>query len=347
MTTSAHRPAGARVSVIAAVLALGSALLAGCGSGGTGTSSGTGALTNVTVGVGGTIFDTPLRVAAAKGFFREEGLNVTFITLTSSIYSIALQSNSVQFLNDSPSDFLTAVGRSLPEVAVSMDGAGSPLGLIVSTRFAKQHGLTAQSPPSVVAKALVGSTGGASSSVTKGQAGIFMREYGVNPDAVHYATLPSPSSDQAALRNNEIDWFITSEPVPLEAQDSGAGIVVAGPDRVPDWSIARSGYGQVVVVRTSFAGQNAGLVRRFVDAVRQGSTYTRAHESQAAAIMKKTLTGATPSTLLASLRLVGWPTTGAMSGSGWTTSEAFISKEGALHAGAKLPGSAWTDQYLP
>ena len=41
-----------------------------------------------------------------------------------------------------------------------------------------------------------------------------------------------------------------------------------------------------------------------MDAVRQGSTYTRAHESKAAAIMKKTLTGATPSTLLASLRLV-------------------------------------------
>jgi NitT/TauT family transport system substrate-binding protein len=341
MTTSAHCRAGARISVIAAVLTLCSALLAGCGD------SGTGKLTNLTVGVGGTIFDAPMRVAEAKGFFRQEGLNVTFITLTASIYSIALQSNSVQFLNDSPTDFLTAVGRNFPEVAVSMDGAGSPLGLIVSTRFARQHGLTEQSPPGVVAKALVGSSGGASSATTKGQAGIFMREYGVNPESVHYVTLPSPSSDQAALRNNEIDWFITSEPVPLEAQDSGAGIVVAGPGAVSAWTIARSGYGQVVVIRKSFADQNAGLVRRFVDAVQEGSAYTRTHEVEAASIMKQTLPGAAQSTLLASLRLVDWPTTGAMNGSGWATSMAFISKEGAIPGGTKLSRSGWTDQYLP
>jgi NitT/TauT family transport system substrate-binding protein len=174
-----------------------------------------------------------------------------------------------------------------------------------------------------------------------------MREYGVNPQSVHYVTLPSPSSDQAALRNNEIDWFITSEPVPLEAQHSGAGIVVAGPSAVSAWAIARSGYGQVVVIRKSFADQNAGLVRRFVDAVQEGSAYTRTHEIEAASIMKQTLPGAAQSTLLASLRLVDWPTTGAMNGSGWATSMAFISKEGAIPGGTKLSRSGWTDQYLP
>jgi NitT/TauT family transport system substrate-binding protein len=203
------------------------------------------------------------------------------------------------------------------------------------------------SPPGVVAKALIGSSGGASSSVTKGQAGIFMREYGVDPDSVHYVTLPSPSADQAALRNNEIDWFITSEPVPIEAQASGAGIVVAGPGAVPDWSIARSGYGSVVVVRGGFADQNAGLVRRFVAAVQQGSAYTRTHENEAASIMKQTKPGVTASTLLASVRLVGWPATGAMSESGWATSMAFISKEGSLPGGTRLSRSGWTDQYLP
>lgn len=332
---------GTRVRVIAAVLALCASLLAGCGA------ANPDGLPTVTVGVGGTIFDTPLRVAAAKGFFRAAGLNVNFVTLTASIYAVALQADSVQFLNDSPTDFLTAIGRDIPEIAVNMDGAGSPLGLIVSTRFAHQHGLTAQSPPAVVAKALIGSTGGTSSPTTKGQAGIFMREFGVDPGAVHYVTLPSPAADKAALQNNEIDWFITSEPVPLEVQDAGAGVVVASPNSVPAWTIPRSGYGQIVVVRKSYADANTDLVRRFVLAVQQGSAYTRAHEAEAVSIMDKTMTGVARPTLLASLRLVDWPTTGTMSQDGWLTSMSFISKEGALPKGTTLSTTGWTNQYLP
>jgi len=329
------------VGALVAALALSSGLLAACGSG---EADG---LTTVTVGVGSNIFDTPMRVAEEKGFFRAAGLNVKFITLTASIGAAALQSDSVQFLNDSPNDFLTAVSRKIPEIAVNMDGGGNPLGLIVSTKFATEHGLTAQSPPEVVAKALAGSTGGASSATTKGQAGLFMREYGVDPATVHYVALPSPAADKASLANNQIDWFVTSEPIPLEVQEDGDGIVVASPDTVPVWSTPRSGYGQVVVVRQSFAEENPDLVRRFSTAVQQGSAYARTHESEAVNIVKKTLTGVPDDVLLAGLRLVDWPETGAMSAEGWDKTMTFLSKVGALPKGTKLPQSSWTNQYLP
>ncbi len=332
---------GMRVRVIAAVLALCASLLTGCGA------ADPDGLPTVTVGVGGTIFDTPLRVAAAKGFFRAAGLNVKFITLTASVYAVALQADSVQFLNDSPTDFLTAIGRHIPEIAVNMDGAGSPLGLIVSTRFAAAHHLTSTTPPATVAKALAGSVGGASSATTKGEAGIFLREYGVNPASIHYVTLPSPAADKASLTNNQIDWFVTSEPVPLEVQAAGDGLVVASPDTVPAWSIPRSGYGQVVVVRQSYAGANADLVRRFVRAVQQGSAYARANETDTVNIVKQALTGVSGPALLASLRLVDWPANTAMDAKDWTTSMAFISKQGALPKGTKLTTTNWTNQYLP
>jgi len=34
-------------------------------------------------------------------------------------------------------------------------------------------------------------------------------------------SLPSPAADKAALNNHEIDWFVTSEPLPLQIADSG------------------------------------------------------------------------------------------------------------------------------
>jgi NitT/TauT family transport system substrate-binding protein len=332
---------GRRAGAIAGVLALCAGLLTACGS------SDADGLPTVTVGVGDTVFDTPLRVAEANGYFRDAGLNVKFVTLTASIGAAALESNSVQFLNDSPTDFLTAVGREIPEIAVAMDGVGNPLGLVVSSRFAQEHGLTGRTPPAVVARALVGSTGGASSSTTKGQAGIFLRQYGVDPATVHYVMLPSSASDKAALNNNEIDWFVTSEPIPLEVQDAGDGVVVASANSVPVWSIPRTEYGQFVVVRKSYADQNADLVRRFVTAVQRGSAYTRTHEPEATNIMAKTLAGVPKPVLLASIRQVDWPAVDVMNTADWDTSMAFISKEGALPQGTKLPQSSWTNQYLP
>jgi ABC-type nitrate/sulfonate/bicarbonate transport system substrate-binding protein len=329
------------VRAFAALLIACSGLLAACGSG---NSDG---LPTVTVGVGNNVFDTPIRVAVDKGFFRAAGLDVKVVTVASANGAAALQSNSVRFLNDSPTDFINAVARGIPEIAVSMDGGGNPLGLVVSTRFAAAHGLTAQSPPDVVARALPGSTGGASSATTKGQANILLREYGVDPATVRYVTLTSPAADKAALANNLIDWFVTSEPIPLDAQADGDGLVLAGPDTVPVWSFPRTGYGQVIVARQSFAEENPDLVRRFVGAVARASAYTRDHETEALGVLKQTLTGNPDPVLLTSLRLVDWPRTGAMSAADWATTVAFISKEGAIPPGTAFPSDAWTNQYLP
>ncbi|MFF3567758.1 ABC transporter substrate-binding protein [Nocardia jiangxiensis] len=327
--------------VIPAVLALCSSLLAACGSG---EADGT---TKVTVGVADTIFDAPLRVADAKGYFRAAGLKVEFVDLPSSLDAAALESNSVQFLNSSPTTFINAVNRRIPQLAVSMDGAGAPLGLIVSTKFARAHHLTGSTPPAQVAEALRGSTGGASSTTTQGQAGIFLREYGVSPGTVRYVSLPSPAGDKAALTRNQIDWFVTSEPTPLVVQDDGDGVVVAGPDTVPAWSVTRTGYGQIVAVRKDYATQNAALVRRFVRAVQQGGAYIRGHESDVVDIVKSTFSSMADPILLASLRQVDWPETGAMSVDGWNTSMDFIKKTNAVPRGAELPSTNWTNEYLP
>ncbi|MEU1091104.1 ABC transporter substrate-binding protein [Streptomyces sp. NPDC005892] len=86
----------------------------------------------VSVGVAGNVFDAPLRVAEAEGYFDKRGLKVEFVKVTAATGTPALGSGALQFLNSSPMNFLQGLAKGFPMVAVGVDGLGNPLGLVVS-----------------------------------------------------------------------------------------------------------------------------------------------------------------------------------------------------------------------
>jgi NitT/TauT family transport system substrate-binding protein len=329
--------------VTAAALVFGAVLITSCGGSSAG-STGT-----VTVGVGSNIFEMPIRLAEANGYFAEQGLKVRFVTLTAATGASALQSGSVQFLSDSPTDFVSALAKKVPETAISVDGVGNPLGLIVSTAFAKAHHLTPATPAADVARALAGSTGGASSANTKAETGLFLKAYGVGSDKVKWVSLPSPAADKAALKSNQIDWFTTSEPTPLEIQESGDGVVVADARKVPAWSNATVEYGELIVARDDYLKQHAATAKKFVTAVQQATAYMNAHLASDAVqdTAAKTLPGVPPAVIKESLPLVDWPASGAMSTADWNTTLRFINALGALPQKAEVASDDWTNDYLP
>lgn len=331
------------LAVAATLAACGSS--SGSGSSGSGGSGGSG--TTIKVGLGGNIFDVPLRVADQKGYFKREGLKVQFVTLTAATGTPALQSGSVQFLNDSPTDFLTAATKGTSEIAVGVDAIGSPLGLIVSKKFAAEHHLSASSPAATVAKALVGSTAGASAPTTKAEAGIMLRSYGVQLSQMKWVTLPSPSADKAALKSGQIDWFVTSEPLPFQVQESGDGVVVAGPDTAPAWANSKSGIGIAEVTTKGYADSDAAIVRKYVAAVQQATAYVRTHESDVLGIAAKSLPGVSSASLEKSIKLVDWPASGKMSAAQWKTSLGWINAQGLISGlGSTLDTSKYTNQYF-
>jgi len=281
------------------------------------------------------------------GYFKQEGLNVQFVTLTPSTGTPALQSGSVQFLNDSPTDFMVAESKGTSEVAVGVDSIGSPLGLIVSTKFAAAHHLTASTPSGTVAKALTGSIAGASSPTTKAEAGIMLRSYGVSPSQMKWVTLPSIPADEAALKSNEIDWFVTSEPIPLEVQSAGSGVVVLGPSKVPVWANAKTGIGTVLVATKGYTSSNAATVTKFATAVQKGVEYLRSHEQQALPAAQRALPGVPRSVLLQSMGLVDWPAALKMTPTEWATSLGWINKQGLISGlGSTLSTSDYTNKYV-
>ncbi|ACU72808.1 ABC-type nitrate/sulfonate/bicarbonate transport systems periplasmic components-like protein [Catenulispora acidiphila DSM 44928] len=330
---------------LATAVVLGAGLLTACGS--SSSSSGSGGDT-VTVGVSNNIFDVPIRLADSNGYFAKQGLKVKYVTITASTGSSALQSGSVQFLNDSPTAFLSAISKGIPQTAIAANAGGNPLGLIVSTKFAKAHQLTADSTADQAAAALAGSTGGASSANTKGEASIYLKKYGVDPGKVKWVSLPSPTADNAALKSGQIDWFVTSEPAPLQIQETGDGIVVADSTKVPEWSSAQAGYGQFVVASNSYLSQHAATAKKFVTAVQQATAYMNANVVSPPVLTatQAALPGVSATALQASLRQVEWPVSEAMSPEGWTKVLAFINSLGAVSQKAVISDSDWTNKYL-
>jgi NitT/TauT family transport system substrate-binding protein len=166
---------------------------------------------------------------------------------------------------------------------------------------------------------------------------------------VKWVSLPSPAADKAALKSNQIDWFVTSQPTPLAIQATGDGIVVADSTKVTAWSEQQAGYGQIVVARNSYLSQHPDTAREFATAVQQATAYMNTHLDSTAVqtAARKALPGVSTPVVKASLPQVGWPTDDSMSAAGWTKTVAFINSLDALTQEAKVTSGDYTDKYLP
>jgi len=343
-----------------ALAALGAcAVLVGCGSSSnsgshsgsnskSGASAGSG-LKEVDVGVSAANINLlPLWVGEQMGYYQKAGLRIKTVTLTPTTTNTALTSGSVQFLDGSPNNFVTAVGQGVPQLAVSATSQGLPLGFVISKKFADAHHITSSTPTRVIAHDLVGSTGGAASPTTEGQAALFLEENGVSIKQVKVALLASPSVYLTALRDGQIDWFSTSEPLPLQAQAAGLGEVVATPSNVNAWTPANTGIGAIMITTKQYASGSSSMVKAFVTATAQATRYLRENEGSAdvLGIASKNLSGVPQSILKQSIAAIDWRSNGQMTAAQWATTVGFISKLGALRPGTKVTSGDWSNAYL-
>ncbi|WP_435177584.1 ABC transporter substrate-binding protein [Actinacidiphila sp. bgisy145] len=343
--TRHHRP-GRRGAVSAAVLAVG-LVAAGCGNSSSASGSGT---SSVTIGVSGANVNIlPVWVAQKKNYFAAHGIKVKLEVLTPTVTSSALTSGSVQFLAGSAKNFLDAVDKGTGELTVAQTSVGVPLGLVISTHFAKAHHLTKDSSPAAVAKALVGSTGGSSSESTTAEVNLFLHEHGVDTGRMKVASLSSPTIYETALKTNRIDWFCTSEPTPLQAQAAGTGIVVASSANVPAWEPQNMGPGNITVTTRSYAEKHPDTVKQFAQAMQEAVKYIHDNEGSTALtdIAAAESPGIPRDVLKESISEIDWPADGRMTAAQWATAVKFTSQIDVIKPDMKVTeGDDWTNAYL-
>ena len=94
----------------------------------------------VAIGMAGGVNQVPSLVAKAKGFFKEEGLDVDVKALPRGSIAIdALQNGSLQFAEAANAAFFHAVDKGVPLVAFGVGSRGYTGKLLVANRNAKHE----------------------------------------------------------------------------------------------------------------------------------------------------------------------------------------------------------------
>lgn len=339
-------------SVTCVLLALGAACAA-CSSGTTGSLHGSArashrarTLTSVTIGNGIVNGERlPIWIAQAKGYFASRGLHVSIANLTDSTLTSTVISGSVDYAQSNVSLFVRGIAQGIPLMAVQNSTDGLGVALIVTTQFANAHSITSTTPVSQVVHDLVGSTGGFSSPVTKGEANVLLASYGVTPSQVTEASFSAVSGVEAAFKKNQIEWFVTGQPGPAILQAHGDGLVVATRFNAPAWA-SNEIINQVIMASQSFLASHTAMTQNLLAALQKANTFINSHPNQSATIMRDNIPGLSTSAALTALKSTVWPSSGAFNSAMWKKTVSFLVSAGEVPSTATVPANTYTNKYI-
>jgi NitT/TauT family transport system substrate-binding protein len=195
-------------------------------------------LTKVSIGQSQDILAfAPLYVARAKGYFEEEGIDLTMEILAggSQVMS-ALSGDSIQFAAMSAPDLLKAVA-SKQELLAIQSMIYQTMNIVVSKKFADERKVTRDTPieqrVQALKGAIIGTTGPGAASETFPK--WLVAKYGnMDPnkdlETIGIGGLPAR---QASLKSGQIDAYVSSGPGPEEAEAQGFGYVLFPASHVP------------------------------------------------------------------------------------------------------------------
>lgn len=336
----------AGLALVAGCLAV--ATIAGCGSSGGGSSANHAPkVTSIKLGFPLNDVQTlAVEVATKNGVFAKYGLNVTPTALgTASVVNAALVSGSVDYAVTSASQLITSISQGAGVIAISGYTVGTPSQVIFSNKLIAAHNLSASTPITQIVKALVGSKVGVSSPVTETQEATLLNSYEIKPTSVDTITSNSTSGLVALLKSGQIDAFISTPPVPQEAQAQGAGQVMITSKNAPVWNAGNANL--VLAANKAYAAAHPALTKEVVAAVHAAVQYVLANNSKAAQLSASLLQAPEP-VLEQSIPLAGYSNCAKMSPDLWTRTVQFSIAAGNLTYNASAPeGKVWTNAYAP
>jgi NitT/TauT family transport system substrate-binding protein len=221
----------------------------------------------IRVGIANASSDVGLFIAHKKGYFRAEGLNVSFVPFDSGARMVApLGAGQLDVGAGSPSAGLyNAVVRGIP-IKIVADKGSTPKGygyqpllvrkdLVDSGRYKSLEDLKGMK--------IAGSAPGSASTSTLNEA---LKRAGLKYSDVERVFLAFPQH-VLALQNKAVDAALTTEPSATEAIQRGVAVKVIGDDEIyPDHQLAVILYGGQFIKEQPDAGRR--FMRAYLRAVR-------------------------------------------------------------------------------
>jgi NitT/TauT family transport system substrate-binding protein len=215
----------------------------------------------------------PMDLGIKKGFFSEQGIEISKKTLQSGndiVLALANNNGDIGYLGWVPMMIASTQGIQLSAVAAS-----EVEGTSVADNW--QNILVKGDSPIQTPADLAGKTIAVNALKGVGEVMIkaALKKRGVNPSSVHLLAMPFPTM-RTALRNGQVDAIWVPEPFLSQALNlDNARIVMApGPVLGKFWPIG--GYAAL----TSWTRRNPGMFKKFRTAINKSLTYAQSHPSE-------------------------------------------------------------------
>jgi NitT/TauT family transport system substrate-binding protein len=239
----------------------------------------------------------PIHLGKQKGFFTSRNIELTLTNAQGGAAIVpAVLSGQFQFGFSNVVSLLLAQSRNLPLKVVcngnnSTGVDGQDFGSVLVNSGSPIRGAADLPGRSVAVNTL--------QNIVDTTVRASVREAGGDPSSLRFVEMPFPDMP-AALRGGRVDAAFMVEPFQSAARAQGARSVASSyVDAAPDLTVA------VYFTSTSLTSQNADLVRRFGEAMRESLAYANDHPDEARAVIG-TYTQIAPE-VIADLTLPKWP----------------------------------------
>lgn len=310
------------------------------------------AQTTVRINVNPVPYQSPLFVAAAQGFDKQNGLKIELVKLAAGAQNTpALVNGTLTFSSCTFDNVANFQEQGKQVVAIYKLVERPTLDLVVANKVVT-GAVTPTAPLPVRLAALKGLKLGISE--TGGPSDVFLRallqEAKLVPGKdVEIIRLGSIAGLFAGLKSGQIDGYILSPPSPQQAERAGVGkvLIKISAGEVP--SLAK--FPSVAICTTrEFEKANPELVRSFVKAIHEANAWMRANEAETVKAGHQLFPNVNADTWKEAVQL----SVPAISADGRFT-RAEVEKAYAVYkeagASATIPDTAedvtWTNKYLP
>jgi len=224
----------------------------------------------VAVGMAGGVNQVPSLVAKAKGFFKEEGLDVDVRALPRGSIAIdAVSNGSLQFAEAANAAYFQAVAKGVPLISIGVSSRGYTGKLLVANRNANMKSLA-----DLKGKHLATQVGTGMYTVLL----MLLEKQGLKLEDFNVSNLRVVDMPAAMASSDNIDAVLGWEPSIQRIVQAGKGKVMLSSKQLED--MAGITYPFLVATSETYRKEHPDIVQKFMNAYAKADKYIAGHHEE-------------------------------------------------------------------
>lgn len=291
----------------------------------------------------------PLAIAEVKGYFKDQGVEVTTISLRGGTATTqTLIGGSIQFAASAAPDVIRADQKGLDVIAIANILTANDVELTISRKLQQQLKISRGTPLRERLMPLRGRLFGVTSIGSASQINLqaLFKSIGLAPDSLRFIAIGGAAELSAALRADRIAGYLVGPPAGELADREGFGYVLVPVGEAA--AFADQAFTDIFTTRAYTRG-NPELVRSVAGAIARANDFLLDHPAEAARLIAPSYKGVPLDLLTESLRKLPFARGARFSPTGWQNAIRALKDAGVLEG--QLPSAdpevLWTNQYLP